>query len=148
MSSDSSGAGRSLPPSLLIIATISSLSATLLSLFSIYTHLKRYLKPHLQRHVIRLILIVPIYSTSSLIGLFSLPAAFLIDLIRDLYEAFAIYSFFELLVAYLGGERSTLILLVGRKPIEHPWPFKLVLRELDLSDPYTFLAIKRGVLRE
>ncbi|CAO1621747.1 unnamed protein product [Sympodiomycopsis kandeliae] len=144
---DGPGTGRSLPPSLLIIATVSSLSATVLSLIAIYSHLKRYLKPHLQRHVVRLLLIVPIYATSSLIGLFSLPAAFLIDLIRDLYEAFAIYCFFELLVAYLGGERSTLILLIGRRPIPHPWPFRIFLRDLDLSDPYTFLNIKRGILQ-
>lgn len=69
---EGSGTGRSLPPIFLLIATISSLSATLLSLWAIYTHLKRYLKPNLQRHVVRLILIVPIFSTSSLLGLFSL----------------------------------------------------------------------------
>lgn len=144
---DGSGTGRSLPPYLLIIASLCSLFATLLSLTSIYSHLKNYRKPHLQRFVVRLILIVPIYSTSSAIGLFSLPAAFLIDLIRDLYEAFAIYCFFELLVAYLGGERSVLVLMIGRRPIQHPWPFRIFLREMDMSDPYTFLAIKRGILQ-
>ncbi|CAO1624769.1 unnamed protein product [Parajaminaea phylloscopi] len=144
---DGSGTGRSLPTSLLVIATVSSLSATILSLLTIYVHLKNYRKPHLQRFVVRLILIVPIYATSSCIGLFSLPAAFLIDLIRDLYEAFAIYCFFELLVAYLGGERSVLILMIGRRPVSHPWPFNILLREMDMSDPYTFLAIKRGILQ-
>lgn len=118
-----------------------------MSLFTIYVHLKNYRKPHLQRFVVRLILIVPIYATSSCIGLFSLPAAFLIDLVRDLYEAFAIYCFFELLVAYLGGERSVLILMIGRRPVPHPWPFNIILREMDMSDPYTFLAIKRGILQ-
>lgn len=144
---DGSGTGRSLPPSLLIVAAVSSLSATVLSLTSIYTHLKNYRKPNLQRFVVRLILIVPIFATSSLIGLFSLPAAFLIDLVRDLYEAFAIYCFFELLVAYLGGERSVLVLMIGRQPVQHPWPFRIFLREMDMSDPYTFLAIKRGILQ-
>lgn len=33
---------------------------------------------------------VPIYSLSSLIALYSIETAFLIDLIRDLYEAFCI----------------------------------------------------------
>lgn len=144
---DGSGTGRSLPTGLLALATISSLSATIVSLATIYVHLKNYRKPHLQRFVVRLILIVPIYATSSCIGLFSLPAAFLIDLIRDLYEAFAIYCFFELLVAYLGGERSVLILMIGRRPVAHPWPFNILLREMDMSDPYTFLAIKRGILQ-
>lgn len=36
--------------------------------------------------VIRIMLMVPIYGISSLIALFSLEAAFVIDAIRDIYE--------------------------------------------------------------
>jgi Organic solute transporter Ostalpha len=36
--------------------------------------------------VIRIMLMVPIYAVSSLISLFSLEAAFVIDAIRDIYE--------------------------------------------------------------
>lgn len=38
------------------------------------------------RMVIRIMLMVPIYAISSLISLFSLEAAFVIDAIRDIYE--------------------------------------------------------------
>lgn len=38
------------------------------------------------RMVIRIMLMVPIYGISSLISLFSLDAAFVIDAIRDIYE--------------------------------------------------------------
>lgn len=44
---------------------------------------------------------VPIYAISSLLSLYSLAAAFYVDAIRDLYEAFVIYCFFSLLVEYL-----------------------------------------------
>ncbi|EPQ51504.1 DUF300-domain-containing protein [Gloeophyllum trabeum ATCC 11539] len=97
--------------------------------------------------VVRIMLMVPIYAISSLISLFSLGAAFVIDAIRDIYEAFVIYCFFQLLVAYLGGERSLLIMVHGRPPKEPPFPASLFQRELDISDPYTFLFLKRGILQ-
>lgn len=112
-------------------------------------------------------LMVPLYAIASFISLFSLEAAFFIDAVRDIYEvrascdpcplgclmcslrqAFVIYCFFDLLIAYLGGERSLLTLLHGRPPKYPVFPGNLVWREVDVSDPYTFLFLKRGVLRE
>ncbi|THH30764.1 hypothetical protein EUX98_g3435 [Antrodiella citrinella] len=97
--------------------------------------------------VVRIMLMVPLYAISSLISLFSLQAAFFIDVIRDIYEAFVIYCFFDLLVAYLGGERSLIILLHGRSPKYPVFPTNLFWSEVDVSDPYTFLFLKRGVLQ-
>jgi hypothetical protein len=62
-------------------------------------------------------------------------------------QAFVIYCFFQLLLFYLGGERSLLILLHGRPPKEPVFPLNLFKHEIDVSDPYTFLALKRGILR-
>jgi hypothetical protein len=90
---------------------------------------------------------VPIYSISSLISLYSLDAAFFLDAVRDIYEAFVIYCFFQLLVEYLGGERSLIILLHGRQPIKHPWPVSIFFPPMDVSDPFTFLGLKRGILQ-
>ena len=59
-----------------------------------------------------------------------------------------IYTFFQLLVTYLGGERSLLIVLHGRPPISHPFPFNIFLSPMDVSDPWTLLNLKRGVLRK
>lgn len=110
-------------------------------------------------------LMVPLYAIASFISLFSLEAAFFIDAVRDIYEvchtsgmrehrlihriqAFVIYCFFDLLIAYLGGERSLLILLHGRPPKYPVFPGNLFWREVDVSDPHTFLFLKRGVIRE
>ena len=114
--------------------------------------------------VIRIMIMVPIYAISSLISLFSLEAAFVIDALRDIYEvcsgytfnhvfilitlqAFVIYCFFNLLLNYLGGERSLLILVHGRAPKYPPAPMNVFQPELDVSDPYTFLFLKRGIMR-
>lgn len=77
----------------------------------------------------------------------SLTAAAFVDPIRDIYEAFTIYTFFQLLINYLGGERSLIIMTHGRAPVEHLWPLNHVLAKVDISDPHTFLSIKRGILQ-
>jgi len=38
-------------------------------------------------------------------------------------------------------------MLHGRPPKEPVFPVNLVKREIDVSDPYTFLFLKRGILR-
>jgi Domain of unknown function. len=35
----------------------------------------------------------------------------------------------------------------GRPPISHVWPLNHVLPKVDISDPHTFLAVKRGILQ-
>ncbi|TFK36226.1 organic solute transporter Ostalpha-domain-containing protein [Crucibulum laeve] len=141
------GAGSRLPTVVLVLAGVSTFVAVLVSGMSIHLQLKNYRKPVLQRMVIRIMLMVPIYGIASLISLFSVEAAFIIDAIRDIYEAFVIYCFFVLLLSYLGGERSLLILLHGRQPKEPVFPLNLFKREIDVSDPYTFLFLKRGILQ-
>ncbi|WRT65653.1 uncharacterized protein IL334_002598 [Kwoniella shivajii] len=145
--SPSYGAGDHLPVWLLALCGSFTAVATGVSIMSITLQLKNYRKPSLQRAVVRIMVMVPLYAISSLIAIFSLEAAFFIDAIRDLYEAFVIYTFLQLLITYLGGERSLLILLHGRPPIPHPFPVNLFLRPMDVSDPWSLLSLKRGVLQ-
>jgi hypothetical protein len=35
----------------------------------------------------------------------------------------------------------------GRPPVSHAWPLNHVLKKIDISDPHTFLAVKRGILQ-
>ncbi|KAJ6468057.1 DUF300 domain-containing protein [Mycena vulgaris] len=141
------GAGSQLPTPVLTVAGLSTLVAVIVSGMSIHLQLRNYRKPALQRMVVRIMIMVPIYAVSSLISLFSLEAAFFIDAIRDIYEAFVIYCFFVLLLSYLGGERSLLIMLHGRPPKDPVFPVSLFKREIDVSDPYMFLFLKRGILQ-
>ncbi|KAJ6564443.1 organic solute transporter Ostalpha-domain-containing protein [Mycena capillaripes] len=141
------GAGSQLPTPVLTVAGIFTLVAVVVSGMSIHLQLRNYRKPALQRMVVRIMIMVPLYAVSSLISLFSLEAAFVIDAIRDIYEAFVIYCFFVLLLSYLGGERSLLIMLHGRPPKAPVFPVSLFKREIDVSDPYMFLFLKRGILQ-
>lgn len=62
-------------------------------------------------------------------------------------KAFTIYTFLQLLINFLGGERSLIIMMHGRKPVGHAWPLNYCLPQVDISDPHTFLSIKRGILQ-
>ncbi|KAI1425505.1 DUF300 domain protein [Xylaria sp. FL1777] len=141
------GTGEKFTTATTIVAGVFSLAATLLSIVSIWFQLKNYRKPLLQRYVVRILLMVPIYSISSWVSMVSLKAAAFLDPVRDIYEAFTIYTFFQLLINYLDGERALIIMTHGRAPVHHLWPLNHVLRKVDISDPYTFLAIKRGILQ-
>ena len=77
----------------------------------------------------------------------SVQAASWIDPLRDIYEAFTIYTFLQLLINFIGGERALIILMTGRAPVAHLWPLNYVLPKIDISDPHTFLAVKRGILQ-
>lgn len=37
--------------------------------------------------------------------------------------------------------------MTGRAPVPHPWPLNLMFEKIDISDPHTFLAVKRGILQ-
>ncbi|KAG8166934.1 hypothetical protein KVR01_002623 [Diaporthe batatas] len=141
------GTGQKLTYATTVVAGVASLSAALFSIVSIWLQTKNYRKPLLQRYVVRILLMVPIYSVSSWVSLVSFSAAQWLDPIRDVYEAFTIYTFFQLLINYLGGERNLIITTHGRAPVAHLWPLDHVLSPVDISDPYTFLAIKRGILQ-
>ncbi|KAJ5129779.1 Organic solute transporter Ost-alpha [Penicillium bovifimosum] len=120
------GTGSSLARAIIIVTGVSALVSSLLSF------------------------VVPIYAVSSWTSIVSLKAAQFLDPIRDVYEpwqAFTIYTFFQLLINFLGGERAVIIMAHGRPPISHAWPFNHLFPKIDVSDPHTFLAVKRGILQ-
>ncbi|KAF1345230.1 organic solute transporter Ostalpha-domain-containing protein [Delphinella strobiligena] len=100
-----------------------------------------------QRERLLTYLRVPIYCAASWASLVSTKVAFWIDPFRDVYEAFTLYAFFQLLINFLGGERALIIMMHGRAPVSHLWPLNRCLAKVDISDPHTFLAVKRGILQ-
>jgi hypothetical protein len=90
---------------------------------------------------------VPIYACASWISLRSRYASDYIDTIRDLYEAFVLYTFFNLCVNFLGGERSLLAALEKSPRTSHMFPISSCFSPMDMSDPSTFLAIRRCIFQ-
>jgi len=111
-----------------VIAGTCALWATLISFHLIYKHVRNYTRPALQRPIIRIILMVPIYSLDSFLSLRFKELALYFDLGRDCYEAYVLYMFFTLLVNFLEAEGGTTLenLLEDKDQINHPFPFCLM----------------------
>ncbi|WFD41686.1 hypothetical protein MPSI1_000318 [Malassezia psittaci] len=139
------GAAGLLPADMLIPCTLATILTISISTYSIWLQLKHYYKPHLQRYVVRILVMPLLYAFTSMISLYSLQLAEVIGLVRDLYEAVVIYCFFNLLVEKLSGESRILTLLRQRPPTPHPFPLRYFLKPIDMSDPYIFLRVKRGI---
>jgi hypothetical protein len=76
-----------------------------LSIREILSHLYNWYAPDVQKFVVRILFMVPLYSVQSWLSLrFHGPARIYIDTIRDLYEAYVIQSFVYYLIELLGGE--------------------------------------------
>lgn len=67
-------------------------------------HLEYYTRPKLQIRIIRILWMVPVYAINSWLALGFKDAQPVLDAIRECYEAFVVYNFFEFLMAYLQDE--------------------------------------------
>lgn len=140
----------SLPHWIVTFSGWCAIFATAVIALSIIMHLLNYRKPFQQRLMIRIQLILPVFALSCYLMLVNPRGAvvkYLIEPIREIYEAFVIYTFFSLLIDMLGGAKSIIIMTSGRTPVQHPGVIRFCLPPLDISDPRTFLAIKRGILQ-
>ncbi|KIX09530.1 uncharacterized protein Z518_00610 [Rhinocladiella mackenziei CBS 650.93] len=88
----------------LVIAAIFSLIAVIVSFFLIFMHATHYLKPWEQKHIIRILFMVPVYAAVSFLSYYYYNHSVYFEVIRDCYEAFAIASFFSLLCAYIAPD--------------------------------------------
>ncbi|KAJ0987492.1 hypothetical protein J5N97_005848 [Dioscorea zingiberensis] len=86
------------------IGGIFALIAFVLSLWLILQHLRSYTNPAEQKWVIGVLLMVPVYAIESVISLSTPRLSLVCDILRNCYEAFALYSFGSYLAACLGGE--------------------------------------------
>ncbi|XP_022937732.1 protein LAZ1 homolog 2 [Cucurbita moschata] len=106
----------------LIIAACFVVVALVLSIFLILQHLKSYSKPSEQKWIVAVLFMVPVYATESIISLWNPRFSLVCDILRNCYEAFALYSFGSYLIACLGGERRVVELLEieSTKQLEEP----------------------------
>jgi len=75
-----------------------------ISFWDITQHLAHFTKPYLQKHIVRILWMVPIYAVNAWIGLVFPAASIYFDSIRECYEAYVIYNFMRYLLNYLQNE--------------------------------------------
>jgi len=84
-----------------------------LALYDIHCHLVRFVSP-LQRYYVRILLLLPIYCVESWLALRFQRQALYLETLRDLYEAFVIHAFMQLLIHYLGDREQLKARLAAR----------------------------------
>lgn len=85
----------------LILSAIFALIATLVSSWLILQHARHYSRPSEQKHIVRILFMVPIYSIVSFLSFEFYRHFIYFQVLRDCYEAVAIASFFTLLCHYI-----------------------------------------------
>ena len=92
-----------------------------LTLHAIHLHIIHY-RSKLQRHYIRVLWMVPVYSIQSWCALRFNDQKIYLESFREVYEAYAIYNFYSLLRDFLGkdDDERTLKLIADREgPVHH-----------------------------
>mmetsp|Transcript_48148 Transcript_48148/g.92030 ORF Transcript_48148/g.92030 Transcript_48148/m.92030 type:complete len:492 (+) Transcript_48148:682-2157(+) len=94
-------------------AGLCALIACSTALYEMYNHIRHYNHPTFQRYILRLIFMVPVYSFSSWLSLAQRKNQLYFDTIRDCYEAWVIYNFLSLCMAYVGGPGQVVVHMEG-----------------------------------
>ncbi|XP_065617540.1 protein LAZ1 homolog 2 [Quercus suber] len=101
--------------------------ALILSIFLILQHLRYYTNPAEQKWIVAVLFMVPVvvnlcFVLTQIISLWFPKASLACDILRNCYEAFALYSFGSYLIACLGGESRVIELLENksRKQLGEP----------------------------
>jgi hypothetical protein len=97
--------------------------SSLLTIYQVRKHLQWNNQLTLRKYVIRILFMVPIYGLESWLGLRFVHEAMYFDVLRECYEAFVIYSFYQLLTTYLGGEYKLILTLASKPQAKHLLPF-------------------------
>ncbi|XP_020246729.1 protein LAZ1 homolog 1 [Asparagus officinalis] len=151
-----------LPSWPILSAGIFVMVSVVLSLFLIFEHLSIYNQPEEQKFLIGLILMVPVYAVESFLSLLNSEVAFVCEIMRDCYEAFALYCFERYLIACLGGEENTIrvmekqVEITSSMPllelpyedgiVRHPFPLNCLLRHWYLGSDF-YQAVKIGIVQ-
>uniref|UniRef100_A0A7S4JCE0 Transmembrane protein n=2 Tax=Guillardia theta TaxID=55529 RepID=A0A7S4JCE0_GUITH len=104
------------------IALVFAVLTCLISGQLIMAHLEKYEKPDVQKYVVRILFMAPIYAIDAFLSLTFDNAAPFLNVLRDCYEAFTLYNFIKMLYELLGGERTVIEIMSKKKQIALPIP--------------------------
>lgn len=118
---------NSVPQEWPMVAGLFSLTAIILSLYEMCKHMQHYNKPYLQKYIVRILWMVPIYALNSWLAMYFHRTSIYMDTLRECYEAFVIYSFMKYLFNFLKNEVDAYDILIDCKPgLPNIFPFCLL----------------------
>ncbi|KAG8230109.1 hypothetical protein J437_LFUL007653 [Ladona fulva] len=116
-----------------------------ISFWGIVQHLVHYTKPYLQKHVIRILWMVPIYALNAWLGLVFPVASIYLDSMRECYEAYVIYNFMAYLLNYLNSEYNLEANLAMKPQMNHIFPL-CCLEPWEMGSEFVHMC-KHGILQ-
>ena len=106
-----------------LIGSVMAFLTLPVALWEITMHLVNYTNPPLQKHIIRILWMVPIYSLNAWMGLTFPHYTIYFDLCRECYEAYVIYNFMMYLLTTLNEQMDLEAVLATRTQVVHSCPF-------------------------
>ncbi|XP_076948840.1 protein LAZ1-like [Bidens hawaiensis] len=91
-----------------LVAALFVFVSLTLSIFLLFQNLSAYKNPEEQKFLFGIVLMVPSYAVESFVSLLNPSISLEIEILRDCYEAFAMYCFGRYLIACLGGEKRAI----------------------------------------
>jgi hypothetical protein len=132
------------------VCLVLSLIAVGISIRLIFTHLRHFSQPIIQRKIVAILWMVPVYASTSWFSLRFVKYSIYLDIPRDCYESYAIYMFFALCYCYIGQQSRNTVnqdriysILAERGVVSHLFNFPAwtgIEKHIDLTtDPRKFL---------
>ncbi|KAF0733721.1 hypothetical protein Ae201684P_002552 [Aphanomyces euteiches] len=122
------------------ISAIFTLLTILISGWEVWTHLTQNPSPSSRKYILRILLMVPIYGTTSYWALVFISHKLVFETIRDCYEAFALHSFYYFLLGYLGGPSVLANTLRSKKSIKHKFGVQYFIRTWTMGNKFVRLS--------
>lgn len=103
-----------------------TLIACLISMWHMTAHLRKFRKPSVQRKILAILWMSPIYGITSWLSLVFPSVEAYFAIVKDFYEAYIIYQFLSFLISVLGkGNRAVVVNLLTRHADHLEPPYRL-----------------------
>lgn len=100
---------------ILHMALVFTTLTCLISAFHMAAHIRNYNQPMVQRKIIAILWMSPIYAVTSFLSLLWPAAEGYLAILKDMYESYVIYQFLAFLIAVLGqGDRDVAVQVLAR----------------------------------
>lgn len=106
----------------ILIGGVFVMLALPISIWEIIQHVIHFTQPKLQKHIIRILWMVPIYAINAWLGLVYPKQSVYLDSARECYEAYVIYNFMIYLLNYLNMEMDLEASLELKPQVYHIFP--------------------------
>ncbi|XP_051160614.1 transmembrane protein 184C [Leptopilina boulardi] len=93
-----------------------------IAFYEIIQHMIYFTQPNLQKYIIRILWMVPIYAVNAWLGLMFPEGCMYVDSLRECYEAYVIYNFMMYLLAYLNSDQQLEHRLEISSQVHHMFP--------------------------